>query len=65
MYVLLVNTYRRRWLDGLDVRPRRSNHSDRERVRLSGLWTNNDVDEAYNPSFFAEMERRIDVTDPQ
>lgn len=28
-------------------------HSDRERVRLSGLWNNNHVDEAYDPQFLA------------
>jgi hypothetical protein len=31
-------------------------HSDRERVRLSGLWNNNHVDEAYDPRFFAVFE---------
>ena len=31
-------------------------HSDRERVRLSGLWNNNHVDEAYDPRFFADFE---------
>ena len=34
--------------------------SDRERVRLSGLWTNNHVDEAYDASFLDLMELRID-----
>ena len=34
--------------------------SDRERVRLSGLWNNNHVDEAYDPSFLGLMEMRID-----
>ena len=34
-------------------------YSDRERVRLSGLWNNNYVDETYDPSFLDEMERRI------
>ena len=33
--------------------------SDRERVRLSGLWNNNHVDEAYAPSFLDLMEIRI------
>ncbi|MCY4543589.1 MAG: hypothetical protein OXB95_14540, partial [Rhodobacteraceae bacterium] len=33
--------------------------SDRERVRLSGLWNNNHVDEAYHPSFLDLMEKRI------
>ena len=34
--------------------------SDRERVRRSGLWNNNHVDEVHDPSFLAVMERRID-----
>ena len=36
-------------------------HSDRERVRLSGLWNNNHVDETYDPSFLDEMESRLDA----
>jgi hypothetical protein len=31
-------------------------HSDRERVRLSGLWNNNHVDETCDPRFFAVFE---------
>ncbi len=34
--------------------------SDRDRVRLSGLWNNNHVDEAYDASFLDLMEMRID-----
>lgn len=34
--------------------------SDRERVRLSGLWNNNHVDEAYDASFLDLMEMHID-----
>ena len=34
-------------------------HSDRERVRRSGLWNNNHVDERYDPLFLDEMESRI------
>ena len=37
-------------------------YSDRERVRLSGLWNNNHVHETYDPSFLDEMESRIDAT---
>ena len=33
--------------------------SDRERVRLSGLWNNNHVDEAWIPGFLDEMESLI------
>ena len=34
-------------------------YSDRERVRRSGLWNNNHVDETYDPLFLDEMESRI------
>ena len=34
--------------------------SDRERVRRSGLWNNNHVDEPYDPAFLDVMDRRID-----
>ncbi len=33
--------------------------SDRDRVRRSGLWNNNHVDEYYAPSFLDAMERRL------
>ena len=33
--------------------------SDRDRVRRSGLWNNNHVDEYYSPSFLDVMERRL------
>ena len=33
--------------------------SDRCRVRRSGLWNNNHVDENYTPSFLDAMQRRI------
>ena len=34
--------------------------SDRERVRVSGLWNNNHVDAAYDASFLDLFEMRID-----
>ncbi len=37
-------------------------HSNRERVRLSGLWNNNHVDKTYDPAFLDEMESWIDDT---
>ena len=37
-------------------------YSDRERVRLSGLWNNNHVDETYDPSFLKELESCIEAT---
>ena len=36
-------------------------YSDRERVRLSGLWNSNHVDEPYSPSFLEEMEVRVNA----
>jgi hypothetical protein len=34
-------------------------HSDREKVRSSGLWNSNHVDESYNPAFLDELDRLI------
>ena len=34
----------------------------REKVRRSGLWNNNHVDEAYDPAFLDVMERRVLAT---
>ena len=34
-------------------------HSDRERIRESGLWNSNHVDEPYDPAFLDEMEGLI------
>ena len=39
-------------------------HSDRERARRSGLWNNEQVDEACNLSFLDTMEEMIDKTKP-
>ena len=39
-------------------------HSDRERVRLSGLWNSNHVDETYDALFLDEMESQIDAAHP-
>ena len=35
-------------------------YSDREKIRKSGLWNNNHVDETYHPSFLSVMESCID-----
>ena len=37
-------------------------HSDREKIRKSGLWNSNHVDETYDPSFLNVMESCIDAT---
>jgi hypothetical protein len=34
-------------------------HSDRERVRSSGLWNSSHVDEQYDPSFLVPLERLV------
>lgn len=34
-------------------------HSDREKVRLSGLWNNNHVDESYDPAFLDDFENLV------
>jgi hypothetical protein len=35
------------------------NYCNRERVRGSGLWNSNHVDEAYDPRFLEILEKRI------
>ena len=35
-------------------------HCNRERVRTSGLWNSNHVDEAYDPAFLDTMTRSIE-----
>ncbi len=61
--IALLSGYRRATIDGPSA-GWLGQHSDRERVRLSGLWNNNYVDESYDPSFLDEMEWWID-TNPQ
>lgn len=39
-------------------------HSDRDRMRRSGLWNNEYVDESWNPSFLDLMEKWIEITEP-
>ena len=36
-------------------------HCSRERVRASGLWNNNHVDEVYDPAFLDVFERLVDT----
>ena len=35
-------------------------YSDRERIRLSGLWNSNHVEDDYTPEFLHTMERMIE-----
>ncbi len=37
-------------------------HSHQERVRESGLWNSNHVDEDYDPGFLDLIERRVELT---
>lgn len=39
-------------------------HSDRERVRSSGLWNNNHVEETYDPVFLDMMEGQANSAEP-
>ena len=34
-------------------------HCDRDRVRASGLWNQNHVDESYDPVFLDDVERLV------
>jgi len=38
--------------------------SSRERVRGSGLWNNNHVDENYDPAFLPLLRKYVGATDP-
>ena len=58
--IALLSGYRQPAADGPSTQWL-GHHSDRERVRLSGLWNNNHVDEAYDPSFLDAMERCTDA----
>ncbi len=40
-------------------------HSDRIKVRQSGLWNNNHVDEEYDPSFLRDLEALVKVNRPR
>ena len=59
--IALLSSYSRPAADGPSTEWL-GRYSDRERVRLSGIWNNNHVDETYDPSFLDEMDSRIDVT---
>ena len=56
--IALLSNYRRPALD-----PPSSNwlgnHSEREKVRDSGLWNQNHVEERHNPAFLITLERMV------
>jgi hypothetical protein len=37
-------------------------HSDRQRVRISGLWNQNHVDETYDPAFLDKLDQLVLAT---
>ena len=61
--IALLSSYRSPAADGPST-DWLGHYSNRERVRLSGLWNNNHVDATYDPSFLDEMESRIESTRP-
>ena len=40
-------------------------HSERERVRSSGLWNSNHVVEQYDPAFLGELERLVSAIESE
>lgn len=54
--IALLSNYQREVLDP-PSKGWLGSHSDRERVRESGLWNNNHVDEQYDPKFLSVLER--------
>jgi hypothetical protein len=56
--IALLSNYRRRPVD--EPSPAWLGHSsDREKVRQSGLWNQNHVDEEYDPSFLSVFEKLV------
>ena len=62
--IALLSSYRSPSAD-VSSRDWLGHYSNRERVRLSGLWNNNHVNATYDPAFLDEMESRIESTRPQ
>lgn len=61
--IALLSNYRREAIDG-PLPSWLGRCSGRERVRESGLWNNNRVDEAYDPGYLDIVERAVRVTEP-
>ncbi len=57
--IALLSNYRRDKIDPASV-GWLGHHCDRERVRSSGLWNSNHVDELYDPAFLDTLEQLID-----
>jgi hypothetical protein len=58
--IALLSNYRRESLDSPSS-TWLGNFSNRERVRDSGTWNSNHVDESYDPRFLATLQRLIEV----
>lgn len=61
--IALLSNFRREAIDPASTRWLGHN-SGRDRVRESGLWNNNHVDETYERSFLVTLEEAIDRTKP-
>ena len=61
--IALLSNYHREAIDGASP-AWLGRCSGRERVRESGLWNNNHVDEAYDPGYLVILERAVRVTEP-
>jgi hypothetical protein len=61
--VALLSNYRKAPLDSPSS-GWLGHHCDRERVRSSGLWNSNHVDEGYDPAFLGTLERQTNETEP-
>jgi hypothetical protein len=59
--IALLSNYRKRSLDPASP-GWLGHHSDRERVRESGLWNSNHVDEPYDPAFLDTLEQLVSAT---
>lgn len=61
--IALLSNYRKSPLDP-PSQEWRGYRCDREKVRLSGLWNQNHVDEDYDPTFLGVLEKLIDEMRP-
>ncbi len=61
--IALLSNYHREFIDTASP-AWLGRYSGRERVRESGLWNNNHVDEAYDPRYLEILERAVSATGP-
>jgi hypothetical protein len=61
--IALLSNYKKEPLD-LPSSNWLGHYCDRERVRSSGLWNSNHVDEVYDPSFLDTLVRLVNETEP-